>query len=108
MTGSIGVPYLIGIIIAVIALAIIIFVVYEVLRGGSWDCVKCKTQFTTWCLDCYRANVNMTDWGGGNKLGSDLYNCVNKCGYWSSASDPNQDCQNAEDACKPLILYIHG
>ncbi len=106
MNGDVSIGYVIAIIIAIIAMAIIIYIVYDVLRGGSWDCAKCRTQFTTWCLDCYRSNVT-TPWSGGPNLGDSLYECVKKCNYWPSASGSNQDCQNAEVPCKNFLLYIN-
>ena len=105
MIGRAGIPFLVAVIVGIILLAVVIFFVYEALKRGTWDCVKCKTQFTTWCLTCYRANVGMDVWSGGDQLGDDLYECVKNCGYWPSVSGANQRCENAKDPCDPFILY---
>jgi len=112
MIGRVATGFLIAVIIGIILLGIVIFILYDVFKGGSWDCAKCKTEFTTWCTNCFLANIKTTttptsgsEWQDGGELGKELYECVRKCNYWPSATSVNQDCVNAEDACKPFILY---
>lgn len=97
--------YLVAIVILIIIAVIVIFLIYVIMREGSWDCTKCKTQFTTWCSECYLANVGNDDWSGGNNLGDELFMCVVNCGYWPNPTGPNQRCENAEEPCTGMIIY---
>lgn len=101
---GVAIPYLVAIIILIVIAAVVIFLIYMAIKQGGWDCTKCKTQFTTWCTECYLANVDKANWAGGNELGGELSECVDACGYWSGAGT-NQDCMGAEDYCKGMIIY---
>jgi hypothetical protein len=102
---NIAIPYSITLIIGVIILAIAILLIYLTMRGGSWDCQKCRTQFATWCSKCFLDNADQTTWMGGSKLGEGLGNCVGECGFWTGASGSDQDCTGAEQACKPMNVF---
>jgi len=104
---GIAVPFLVAFIIGVIVLAIAILLIYYVVEGGSWDCKKCRAQFTTWCSECFVVNVNEEEWIEGTKLGEKLSNCVKECGIWTSAS-AESDCQGAEETCKPFNVFETG
>ena len=104
---AVAVPFLIAFIIGIIILAIAILLIYYSVEGGSWDCKKCRTQFTTWCSECFVANVNEEDWTGGKKLGEELSKCVKECEIWASAS-AESDCGGAKDVCKPFNVFETG
>jgi hypothetical protein len=106
---GIAIPYLITLIIGVIILAIGVLLIYLAMKGESWDCQKCRTQFATWCSNCYLKNTKETTWiESGSKLGKTLYDCVTKCGFWTGASGEGQECEGAQDACKPMNVFETG
>ena len=107
-----GIAFIVALVIGITLLGIVIFIVYEVLKGGSWDCVKCKTEFTAWCTNCFLVNALTTttpsegsEWVDGTEMGQELYECVVACSYWVGATGADQNCMRAEDPCRPFIIY---
>jgi len=64
------------------------------MQDGGLNCQQCKADFVAWCSTCY-----LSKWKSENQLGQERYDCVTECGYWSDATGPEQDCQDAKEAC---------
>jgi len=107
MKGKIAVRFLLAMFIAIILIVVAVYLIYVSIRGGNWNCTKCKTEFTVWCSKCYVEHAaDQTTWDGGPELGDDLYECINDCGFWTSASGPDQRCNNdAKEPCKVMGVY---
>ena len=94
MRKGVAIPYVIGLLIAIIVLVVAVYLIYlYVIRGEPLSCMECQAKFTAWCSKCYLAN-----WEIDNTIvGTELEQCVQECGHWST---PNDDCSVAKDACK--------
>ncbi len=104
MIGRVGTGFVVAVVVGIVLLTIFIFLAYKASKTESWDCVKCKTEFTTWCSMCFTVNAGKDDWSLGGNLGEDLAKCLNDCGYWPGTAT-GDDCTNAETACEPFILF---
>ena len=89
-----AIPYIIGLLIAIIVLAVAVFLIYlYVIQKKPLSCPECGAKFAAWCSKCY-----LKSWEGSNEMSDELKQCVrDECGYWSN---PEDTCENAEDACK--------
>jgi len=92
---GVAIPYIIGLLIAIIVLAVATLLIYlYVIQNKPLSCPECGAKFAAWCSRCY-----LKGWGGTNNMDDELKDCVSdtECDFWSS---PSNDCTTAEDACK--------
>lgn len=93
---GVAIPYIIGLLIAIIVLAVATFLLYlYVIQNKPLDCQECGANFAAWCSKCY-----LKSWEGTNNMDEKLRQCVNECGYWSCSGDGCNDCSAAQDDCK--------
>jgi len=95
---GVAIPYIVGLLIALIVLAIAAFLLYlYVLKNKPLSCPECGAKFAAWCSRCYLKSAGGS-WSGANIIvGTELETCVKECGYWTS---PEDICDNAEGPCK--------
>jgi len=94
MRKGVAIPYIIGLLIAIIVLAVAVFLIYlYVIQKKPLSCSECGAKFAAWCSKCY-----LKSWEGTNTImGTELEQCVKDCGYYSPSND---DCKAAEEDCK--------
>lgn len=93
MRKGVAIPYIIGLLIAIIVLAIAVFLIYlYVIRKEPLKCQECGAKFAAWCSKCY-----LKGFEGTNTMSNELKTCVEDCNFWTG---PDNICDNAIDACE--------
>lgn len=98
--GDVAIPYVLAIVLAVIAMAVIIYLLMYYLKHSEIDCEKCKADLAAWCAQCYGI-YGGGNWGGGNPMSSNLMDCAGECNLMTSSG-----CDaTAKSFCKPYIPF---
>jgi len=98
--GDVAIPYVVAIVLAVIAMAVIIYLLSYYLTHSEIECDRCKADLAAWCAECYGI-YGGSDWGGGNPMSPKLIECAGKCNLMTSSGCDD----TAKYFCKPYIPY---
>jgi len=98
--GDVAISYVFAILLAVITIAVIIYLLYYYLIHSPVDCDKCSADLAAWCGQCYGI-YGGSNWAGSNPMSDKLKKCAAKCDLpISSGCDTT-----AFYFCKPYLPF---
>lgn len=99
---AIGINTLVLILLAIVTLAVMIYLITQSGSSPQLDCYSCKVEFSEYCRRCFSSKcsgIKISDYN------DKLCDCLNKCGLVCSRSDLT--CQDSEVIAKCSAVGIN-